>query len=715
MGGKTRESGKPGDLPESSVPHNLRGKVQERQHYESVFVQPCLSSRRRGFFILQKSFHIVVFLVVVIFLGDARVRVYAQTDSTAIADSSSIRRSYSLSEVVVTATRNQTLSAVAPSAVSILTFAQIATMPGSLLSSALGTSAGLFVRSYGGGSALQTVSLRGMGAEHTLVLVDGQRYNNLQNGQTDFGLFSNSNVERVEIVRGGYSALYGADAVGGVINIITKKPDELLTGYIHTTLGSNSFSANEIALSGSEPAAGGLGYRMLVRREQGRGNYEFEFSDGQSTSIQRRNGEDFASMLAVAKLNYAFSSDVRSTLDISYSGADRGVGGPVTDLQANGTARMSDVGVRSQVSLEWSLSPHFSATCRSQFTYSYKSYQDPHLLIDGSPLDSYYVNRTVFVTPELQLRLSPAMTGNAGLEIMRGWIESNEVLEKVRWQRSAFISTQHIFPLATVTPFEVALYPSIRYDRFSDVAADVSPKLGINVGVLKEPELRVRSSYGKSFRVPTFNDLYWKEGGNPGLRPERSLSLDVGVVSSIRLFGMLHLELNYFSIDTRDRIVWTPGAGGVWSPKNFSAVESKGIEAEARWAGFDGAVSLTLNSTWMNTTKQSEDYPGDPTNGKQLIYIPRQMVNATGAIRFEPLTFFVQQSWISFRYTTEVNDRFLPHYMVTLAAVKYSLQAGPLTLSTKLEITNLFNASYQVIALYPMPLREFRGTLGVEL
>ncbi len=682
-----------------------------------MFVQPCLSSRRTGFFVLQKSLHIVVLLAVV--LGNARCRVYAQTDSSALADSSGIRHSgaYSLSEIVVTATRNQTLSAVAPSAVSILTRAQIAAMPGSLLSNALSANAGLFVRSYGGGSALQTVSLRGMGAEHTLVLVDGQRYNNLQNGQTDFGLFSNSNVERVEIVRGGYSALYGADAVGGVINIITKKPDEQLNGYFQTALGSNSFSTNEIGLSGSESRIGGIGYRMLVRREQGRGNYKFQFSDGQSTMLLRRNGEDFSSWLADTKLDYAIASDVQSTLAVSYTDVNRGVGGPVTDAQSVGTARMSDVAVRTQASVAWSVTPTLSLQCKSQFAYSYQTYKDSHLLIDGNPLDSYYLNRALYVTPELQLNYSPAMTGSAGLEVVRGWIESNEVLEKVRWQRSAFISTQHIFPLATVMPFEIALYPSIRYDSFSDspragVSADVSPRLGVNVGVLKE--LRVRSSYGKSFRAPTFNDLYWKEGGNQNLKPERSLSFDAGVVSSLRFFGILHLEVNYFSIDTRDRIVWTPG-GRVWSPKNIAAVESKGVEGEARWVGYDGMLSLTLNSTWMNTTKQSEDYPGDPTNGKQLIYIPRQMVNATGAIRFEPLTFFVQQSWISFRYTTEVNDRFLPHYMVTSAAVKYSLQAGPLTLSTKLEVTNLFNASYQVIALYPMPLREFRGTLGVEL
>lgn len=671
---------------------------------------------------------IAIFFVVSPFDSTVFASAAADSVSETTADSAA-NRNYTAEEIVVTATRHRTLSAVAPSAVSILTRAQIAAMPGSLLSNALSLNAGSFVRAYGGGSALQTVSLRGMGAEHTLVLVDGQRHNTLQNGQTDFGLFSNSNVERVEIVRGGYSALYGADAVGGVINIITKNPNEQLTGHIQTTLGSNSFSANEIALSGSLDS---LRFQMLARREQGRGNYEFEFSDGRSATLLRRNGEDFSSWLADTKLSYAFSSDVHSTLAISFTDVHRGAGGPVTDVQSAGTARMSDVGVRTQASVAWHVTPSVSLQCKSQFAYARQTYKDSHLLIDGNPLDSYYLNRALYVTPELHWNSSPAMAGSAGLELVRGWIESNEVSRTVRWQRSAFVSTQHFLAFPETTPFEIAFYPSIRYDSFSDlsagragVSADVSPRLGVNIGVLRvpdivaEPDLRVRASYGKNFRAPTFNDLYWKDGGNPNLKPERSLSLEAGVVSSLRVFGRLHLEVNYFSIDTRERIVWTPGGGGLWSPKNIAAVESKGVECEARWVHqldeHGGTLSVMVNSTWMRATKESEDYPNDPTKGKQLVYVPRQTVNATLALQLEPVNFFVQQSWTSFRYTTEVNDRFLPHYMVTSAAVNYAFHAGPLAFSTKLEVTNLFNASYQVIALYPMPLREFRGTLGITL
>jgi iron complex outermembrane receptor protein len=301
------------------------------------------------------------------------------------------------------------------------------------------------------------------------------------------------------------------------------------------------------------------------------------------------------------------------------------------------------------------------------------------------------------------------------MESGRASIRGDDVTDAVRWQRSAFLSTQFSFQLPTTVPFEFTLFPSLRYDSFSGLAGDISPRIGLNVGILKDPDLRIRSSYGKSFRVPTFNDLYWIAGGNPSLRPERSFSFDGGAIGSFNWLGRWDVEVSAFAIDSRDRIVWTPTGGSFWSPKNISRVRSSGFEAEGRWTGFDGSLTLVLNSTWTDVVKKSEDFPGDPTAGKQLIYVPEQTVSASASFIVGNAKLFVQHSWTSFRFTTEINDRFLPSYPVTSAALQYMLSIRPVKVSAKLEATNLFNRSYQVVALYPMPLREFRATLGVEL
>jgi vitamin B12 transporter len=222
----------------------------------------------------------------------------------------------------------------------------------------------------------------------------------------------------------------------------------------------------------------------------------------------------------------------------------------------------------------------------------------------------------------------------------------------------------------------------------------------------------LRASAGKSYRVPTFNELYWRDGGNPLLRPERSTSFDCGGAMA---FGTVRLDASFFSIQTNDRIVWQAQNNGIWVPENIRKVSSNGIEAEMKWLGFGGKVLATVNSTWMRVLKESEDYPGDPSAGKMLAYVPRQSVNASISLLMGPVELYARNSWVSFRYTSETNDRYLPNYDITSAAISFSYPIGIVKAHFKLEATNLFNASYQVIALYPMPLREIKGTIGATL
>jgi vitamin B12 transporter len=620
--------------------------------------------------------------------------------------------SYTLSEVVVTATRNEAVLRALPSAVNPVVRELISLKPGSLVVSALTGLPGVSIRPYGGAASVQTVSLRGMSAENTLVLVDGQRYNSYQNGQTDFGILTSANVERVEVVKGGYSSFYGADAVGGVVNIITRKPPPGTIVQFNSSLGSHGFSAAEFDAGGT---AADLGWRGMIRQERGRGDYEFLFNDGATSSQLRRSGSDFRSLVVDGRLEYSFSEKFDAFLATSLTDADRGSPGPMTDPGSTGSARLADEILRSQAGARWKLSEQVTVHVNAVLSVAREDYSDPKVLINGTSLQSSSANRSILISPYLQFALSPALSGTVGIEAGRASIRGDEVTDAVRFQRSGFLSTEHSFQLPTSVPFELNIFPALRYDSFSDLDGALSPRIGINVGILQNPDLRIRSSYGKSYRVPTFNDLYWIAGGNPSLRPEKSVSFDAGAIGSLNWLGRWDVEMGYFAIDSRDRIVWTPTGGSFWSPKNISRVESRGVEAEARWSGFDGTVTLALNSTWTDVQKMSEDFPGDPTSGKQLIYSPQQTVSASATCVWGSARIFVQHSWTSFRYTTEINDHFLPSYAVTSASVQYMLTLQPVKISAKLEATNIFNTSYQNVALYPMPLREFRATLGVEL
>ncbi len=622
--------------------------------------------------------------------------------------SDTLGRDYTLDEIVVTATRRQSSASTAPSGVTVIRREAIEALPGTLLSSALSWTPGMSLRSYGGGASVETVSLRGMSPEHTLVLVDGQRSNSFQNGLADFGILPSSDVERVEILRGGASALYGADAVGGVINILTRKAGEGIHGSASTTVGSNHSSGTGLRL---EAGGEGFGIRGSVEREQGRGDYDFRFTDGRTETTLTRGGEDYALLTAEARADWTMSPSVRANASLTYTDADRGSPGVVTDPSSSGKARLADRLEFLRSSVDWNAAAGLSLRVSGSAHYGLERFDDPEQLLNGATVHSLYANHDDIITPELLFSISDGFSGLAGVEYARASLQSGETTNPVRVQRSAFLSTEHTIPLPWSSPFEAILYPSIRYDAYSDVTGDVSPRIGLNIGLARNPGLRLRASYGRSFRAPVLNDLYWIEGGNPALKPERALSFDAGLRLETEMAGYLRVDASYFSIESTDRIVWVPASGTFWSPKNIASVTSHGAEAEAAWTSYDGMFRLSVNGTLTDVKKTSADFPGDPTEGKRLIYEPAETFNAVAEGSFGPLTVILRHSWISYRYTTEINDRFLPAYSIESAALRYRLSAGPLRTSLKAEANNLFNTSYQVVALYPMPLRELRLTL----
>jgi len=619
---------------------------------------------------------------------------------------------YPLPEVVVTGTRLEAHTSTSPTSVVVLSQHDLRSKPGSLLASSLESIPGLFVRSYGGGASLRSVSVRGMGPEYTLVLLDGQRVNSYQNGQVDLGVIPLMGIERVEIVRGGHSPLYGADAVGGVINVFTRKPASTFTAGASLSAGSYGYRAAEASLSGT---LGRFGGRFAFRNERGDGNFTYPYDDGITSTTLERLGADYRMNNAEGRVEYMTDDDFETSLLVSYGEADRGVPGPVTSAKTSGGARLADQAVRSRWTIDWRPSADKRLSVASAFSYAFQEYTDPSLDLGGSILRSVYVNRHATIAPAFEFTPDHALQATTGAELVRAWVNSNELKTTVRWQQSVYATLRYTALLPTKVPHELVLYPSLRYDHFSDVEGALSPKIGLNLGLLRDPVLRIRASYGRSFRAPTFNDLYWFAGGNPQLRPERSVSFDCGLYCALDMLGLMYLDISYFTMDTRDRIVWSPANGMIWSPVNVGRVVTQGAEVEGRWTGFRGALSLALNSAWTDARSRRWGDIHDPADGKQLVYVPQQTVTATMDLRVAGFHLFVSHSWVSHRYTTKTNDRHLPSYAVASASILYTPPIEFLAVTLKLEASNLFNQPYQILALYPMPLREVRATLGLEL
>jgi outer membrane cobalamin receptor len=612
-----------------------------------------------------------------------------------------------MEEIVITGTRFDVIPEKLPSSVAVFDRTALEAKNGDVVAAALQGSPGMYLRSYGSGGSLSTLTVRGQNPEHTLVLVDGQRYSNFQNGNTDLGILSLANVEKIEMARGSYSSLYGADAVGGVVNIITRKPEEQMRASVTSTVGSYGYQSYQGSVNGG---AEGVGFAGDAKVERGRGDYKFRFDDGSTSTLLRRDDSDFRMLNAGARFSGMALPSLKYFVSTRYSDAERGSPNGVSSISDINLARLRDRDVFAQAGLDWRGSESIVPRLNSSFHYGHQTYTDPTYASDD-----YYFNRTLTLSPEVRFSVSPAFKGIAGADVARASIVSDLVAEKVRTAQSVFLSTEHAVAFDDGFIADMVFYPSIRYDRYSDVTSDVSPKLGLNAGVLHSPNIRVRASYGKSFRMPTFNEMYFKFGGNPSLQPERSLSFDAGVVATYGKSSHYSAEANYFSIHTRDRIAWSLDADFNYTPKNIRDVACNGVELTAGWRTDDGRYSVECNSTWTDATKKNEDFPGDPTFDKKLVYVPERVVNFSATASVYGLAFYVRESWVSRRFTSETNDKQLPAYVTTDIALRRSFELRGTNLFVKGEVTNLFDESYQVISSYPMPLREFRVTGGVEL
>lgn len=650
-----------------------------------------------------------------------------------------LQRDIILHEVVVVATRLSQEELASPSPVTVIARREIETSPGFSLGGLLTGTAGIMVRSYGGAGGLQTISLRGYGPEHTLVSFNGVRLNSVENGAADLSLLSPLFLEKIEILRGGASSLYGADAVSGVIRLVTfpserldrrslpsqsdRNQDQLLT---HGVFGRMHFKA-EI---GSDPFGGAHGGALLhwesneVRlragfvRDAGEGAYRFIDHTRATPVEQTRERNNYQTVQGLLASEWVLTPSLRLNGFVFLQDSHRGVPGPYTGASHPATQDNRDF--LGNISVKWNgalpgaaregIVPEFQLN--THFRSSVLHYRDPRISIAGKKLDSRY-HEGIF-TQAFTMEFAPARAFralfDAELSLQQASAEEIGGIHR-RWQWSLAASGDWAVHRL------IAVYPSIRIDHFTGFGTVFSPRIGANAVVFSSSSgqaVHLRGSLGNNFRAPTFNDLYWLPGGNPSLRPERSISADLGLLYTGSFLGTEKVDVAIFSINTRDRILWKPLSGAIWVPMNIDRVWSRGIESNIEWMPIGKKVLIRGSYTFQRTTKENTDRPGDATAGKQLLYVPKELLSGEVRLMFERFDLVLRHQFVGYRFTAEDNSTFLPSYNVTDASLVVRYSFSHWMISVKFDGNNLFNTDYQVLALYPMPLRNFAVTLTIQ-
>lgn len=584
-------------------------------------------------------------------------------------------------EVVVTATRMPQLISKIPWNTSVITSQELKNFR--TVGEALRVVAGVDSQSYGYLGALNSIRLRGANASQVLILVDGRRINSPTLGMFDMGDLLVDNIEKIEVVRAPLSAIYGSDAVSGVINIITKYPKETEKSF---SVSTGSFGTQQ--------------YKFSVGSENYLLSGDYLKSDG------FRTNSDYLGKNVYGKYYFSFPLG-QILVDYGYYEANKGVPGlPTSEADPTSAStpdnRQADKNILSSIGLkrEDSLLRIYqnSLNQRSDFFSIYGA--------------STYETVTLQTGVEWQQNIDLG-AGNVlyGLELREDKGKAPGMGEPRILNYAAFIQDE------IQLNEKSSLTASVRGDKHSAAGTSVNPRLGF----VYQPQQAfiIRGSAGTAFRAPTLNDLYYNDGysfGDANLKPEKSFSYELGLER--QLIERTSARLNYFVSDTTDLILWPQIATYEYQAVNMGKARSEGVEFElARRIGENGKGFI--NYIYQKALIEEGVDPsvvGGTIVDKVMPYTPQSKLNLGMVTENSSLLI----KYVGERYADVQNNVKLSGYTV----VDLTLNKKMGNFQLDFAVNNLFDEIYfeaasvskfagtTTIRKYPMPGRRY--SFGVK-
>lgn len=600
-----------------------------------------------------------------------------------------------LQEVVIEATRIQQPLDSQPTNVEVIDSSRIALLEGQNLGELLSSESSLFIKNNGPGS-FSNASQRGLSSEQIQVLWEGIPIDNQMLGQTDLSLFPARLFSDVEISSGNPSSAFGGGSLSGAVYLSS---DPKAGNYLSIRQSAGSYGQFQSNLQGgysSENWSASL-YAFGELSEN-----DFTYMNRAYDRQERRehNRTERTNVMFSAERNWQNSS-LSSQLWIADS--DNQI--PGTILSSSDQAKQRDQSTR------WLT--HFQST-RGNLSYSLKNYLSGEQLRYTDPargtdsrneisrwLISSDAQYSVFNNILLKGEISGALTG----------VTSNSFTShRNREQFSALFN-----PELSFVDHRLHITPALRWDTYSDFGSVVSPSIGLNYELLSE-KLFLRGQLSRDFNPPTFNALYWPQGGNPDLEAERSNSVEAGFTYKPDIAGFSSLKLTAFNMDVENGIRWFPDDNGTYAASNVEELISQGIEFELNnRANLPGEIQLQLRqfATMNDTRITSPRFSGDQAVDNQMRYVPKWKYNASLTIQKEDITGLVQYRWVDRRYYTDMENTSssLDPYGVMDATLQYGKNINGIQITARGSVKNLLNTNYEIIQWYPMPRRHFHFSL----
>jgi len=574
-------------------------------------------------------------------------------------------------EIVVVASGVAQPAAESGRAVTVLDRADLDRVQAVTISDVLATVPGISVTRNGGAGGFTAVRIRGAEGEQTLVLIDGVRVNDPSSpgGGYDFGNLLAGSADRVEVLRGPNSTIWGSQAIGGVVNVITLDGRDGFGARANAEGGSfNTYSGNAAIMGGNEHVRGSLtaGYYT---------------SDGISAAANGTEPDGYRQYGATGRVEAFVTPDISVDLRGYYADSRADIDGfpppnyTLADTGEYSTAKevYGYAGVHATL-FDGALQNEISVTAGNidRNNYDPSAGAAPVFFGKGSN-ERYQYRGNIRVVDQLHIVV--------GAEH-----------EDSRFTDGSVVASTGItsyFAEAIVKPVEMlTVNAGVRQDEHRDFGTHTS--FAVSGSLRPADGMVIRANYGEGFKAPTLYQLYGGFVGSAALQPETAQSYEIGADQSI---GPMTVRATWFHRDTTNQIDYDLGT---FSYGNIARTRTEGFELELEARPVDG---LTLSANYTHLDPQNLS----PTNlGKDLARRPRDVANFSADYRFPfdlSLGASVQVRGNSFDNASNT----VPLKGYTLVNIRAEM---PVTDQFWLyaRVDNLFDEQYQTVANY--------GTMG---
>ncbi|MDD4828928.1 MAG: TonB-dependent receptor [Bacteroidales bacterium] len=594
--------------------------------------------------------------------------------------------------------------------------------------------AGLTVRDYGGLGGLKTISVRGLGSNHSAIVYDGISVTDFQTGQVDLSKFSSNNIKEINLFNGqSYSLLQTARALSSsnvfIIETLNPQFDSLQKMKAELKTSYGSFNYANLGLN--------VAYRINkiwttwldFDVQNSAGNYpyllRYGYNETDSTSKEIRKNSDYFGVRGEWNGFASFNSKTDLKLKAYYFYSERGLPMSTTLYYLNSSQRLWDENFFLQASFTHKINNRLTYRTNAKTLYSYSHFLDPKTLnVLGYQSDKYY-QREYYLNNIFSLRITDKLSSSFTNDFIYNNLNTSSSFYSKADRTSSISALSLLYDNSKLIINTNVLHYVVSDYSNRDIKRKIQNYFSpyFSVGYTWNNIFSLSAFFKDSFRMPSFNDLYFNRVSPSILKPEQTQQWNIHSAFTLN-FGsyktsLLTISLDCYYNNVRNKIVAVPQRNlFVWSIINFGEVNIKGLDMQTSFR-FYLPLSIDLNIRTTYSFQRAIDVSNPISNSykQQIPYTPLHSGTLFLNITHPFMDFSYTINFVGKRYALAENiDRnMLKAYMDHSITFSKDFNFNKTKINIGLSCLNLLAEQYEVVRNYPMPQRQFRINLKMYL